>query len=92
MSKKQISKKVILQFSEVKYGAETKERQAAERSAKDAASKKATDWPECAAANDETLRWIASQPELLAYLFDLCARIGYITCDPEMGEWRGVDV
>lgn len=47
---------------------------------------------ECAAANDETLRWIASQPELLAYLFDLCARIGYITCDPEMGEWRGVDV
>ena len=43
------------------------------------------------AANDEVLRWIASKTEMLMYLFDLCKCIGYITYDPETGEWKGAD-
>lgn len=44
------------------------------------------------AGNDEVLRWIASKPEMLMYLFDLCKRIEYITYNPETGEWKGADV
>lgn len=46
----------------------------------------------CNAETDEALRWIASKPEMLMYLFDLCRRIEYITYNPETGEWKGADV
>lgn len=43
------------------------------------------------ATEDGTLRWIAAQPTLQGYLFDLLARNGYITYDKDAGNWKGVD-
>lgn len=40
---------------------------------------------------DEAAAWMARQPELMNYLFDLLARVGYVIYDPESKTWRGTD-
>lgn len=40
---------------------------------------------------DDVLEWIAQQPPLLDYLFELARRAGAVTYDKATGTWRGVD-
>lgn len=46
---------------------------------------------EYADTKDETLKWIATKPELLGYVFSRLVNLGYIDYDAESGTWSGVD-
>lgn len=40
----------------------------------------------------QVLKWIASQPELLKYMYNKLSNIGYIEYDKTTGTWKGIDV
>lgn len=40
----------------------------------------------------QVLKWIASQPELLKYMYSKLSSIGYIEYDKTTGLWKGIDV
>lgn len=46
---------------------------------------------EYSAKDDRVLDWVKCNTDLVLYMVDLLARIGYIEFDPETGTWRGVD-